>query len=341
VTIATPIQESKVQFCSVVSADSGEDPIGSAWHSERYIMLEIPLPWKYDVLDSINTPVGVRELVHDLYAQQIYPALIGFASDDAYSVDGMSRLIDFQLPDAPFSAYRRREYLIPTDRVAEVLRNSLHGHPHPDLDSFVVDSDPLQRDILVCTHGAIDACCAKFGYPMYKLLRHMADNPDHHLRVWRCTHFGGHRFAATLLDLPQGRYWGHLTAQDLGPIVRREGNLDALRAHYRGWAALPYGAAQVAEGELFRHGGWEWTECLVSPGETPPFDWENPVLEEQVVTFAFRHEDRGIEGSVDVRVSPNGFTTTIGSSNSDEWMEAQQFTTTIESETSTDGFFGP
>jgi hypothetical protein len=303
-------------------------------------MLEIPLPWKYDILDSLNVPEGVGELVHELYAQEIYPGLIGFAADEAYSVDGMSRVIDFQLPAAPFSAYTRAEYLIPTHRVAEMLRESVHGRAHPDLASFAVAGDPLQRDILVCTHGAIDACCAKFGYPMYKLLRHMADNPAHHLRVWRCTHFGGHRFAATMLDMPQGRYWGHLSAQDLGPIVRRDGDLEVLRARYRGWAALPYGAAQVAEGELFRRGGWEWAECLVSASETPPFDWDNPVLEEQAVTFAFQHRERGIAGSVEVLVAPNGFVRTMEVSNSDDWTDAQQFVTTIRDGASSGGFFG-
>ena len=191
--------------------------------------------------------------------------------------------------------------------------------------------DPAQRDIFVCTHGAIDACCAKFGYPLYKLLRHMANNPAHTLRAWRCTHFGGHRFAATLLDMPTGRYWGHLDARDLGPLVRRDGDAATLRQRYRGWAALPYGAAQVAEGELFRRAGWDWLDCAVTPSETPPFDWENPVLDDQSVTFAIRHEERGIAGAAEVLVSPNGFIQTMESSSSGDMHVAQQFTTTITS----------
>ena len=272
--------------------------------------------------------------------RDIYPGMVEFASDEAWSVPGMTRVMDFVLPEAPFSEYARDEYLIPTDRVAELFRDSLFGGEHPELASFKVPENPALRDMFVCTHGAIDACCAKFGYPLFKLLRHMADKPDYTLRVWRCTHFGGHRFAATMMEMPQGRYWGHLEAHDLGPIVRRDGDTALIRKRYRGWAALPYGAAQVAEGELFRQGGWAWTECAVAASETPPFDWENPVLEEQSVRFDFTHPGQEVDGSVEVLVSPNGFIQTKHTSKSDEWHDAQQFTTSIVPGGSGEAFFG-
>jgi hypothetical protein len=302
-------------------------------------MVEIPLPWKYSVLESNGVPPGLHDLVQGLYAQQVYPAMVGLAPDEAYAVAGMTRIVDYRVPAAPFAGYGQREYLIPTDQVADVLQPTLVDQPNPGLEQFAVASVPGQRDIYVCTHGAIDACCAKFGYPLYKLLRHMADNPDYHLRVWRCTHFGGHRFAGTMLDMPQGRYWGHLSAQDLGPIVRRTGDVELIRKRYRGWAALPYGAAQVAEGELFRRGGWNWLECAVSPGETPPFDWDNPALPEQTVTFDFRHAGRGIDGSVDVLVRPDGFIQTMETSKSEHLTDAPQYATSIVSESATQGFF--
>ncbi|MDQ3656474.1 MAG: sucrase ferredoxin [Chloroflexota bacterium] len=332
-------QQSKIQPCSVVSAASGEDPIGSAWHTTRYVMIELPLPWKYHTLESPNVPPGLNDLVQSLYAREIYPGLVGFAPDEAWSVPGMTRLIDYTLPETPFSGFTRRECLIPTAQVADVLGRSYLGDAAA-LDSFAVDGLMGQRDIFVCTHGAIDACCATYGYPMYKLLRHMADNPAHPFRAWRCTHFGGHRFAATLLDMPQGRYWGHLTAQDLGPIVRRDGDVELLRRRYRGWAALPYGGAQVAEGEAFRRAGWDWLDCLVIPGEAPPHDFEHGPTEEQRMSFTFRHGARGIDGSVEFAIIPNGTIRTKGSSKGDDWLDATQFTTEIVSEQGTQGFFG-
>ncbi|MBA3379029.1 MAG: sucrase ferredoxin [Chloroflexia bacterium] len=332
-------QQSKVQLCSVVSAASGEDPIGSAWHTKRYTMIELPLPWKYNTLESPNVTPGLGELVQSLYARQIYPGLVGFAPDDAWSVPGMTRVIDYTLPEPPFSAFEQREYLIPTSQVTGVLGDLLAGGSSTALDAFAVQPPVAQSDIFVCTHGAIDACCATYGYPIYKLLRHMADNPAHQLRAWRCTHFGGHRFAATLLDMPQGRYWGHLTAQDLGLIVRRDGDVELLRKRYRGWAALPYGGAQVAEGEAFRRAGWDWLDCLVTPGDAPPHDFDHGPTEEQRMSFAFQHTGHGIDGSVEFAITPNGTIRTKGSSKGDDWIDATQFVTNIVAEQDTRGFF--
>lgn len=336
---ATP--QSKVQLCSVVSAASGEDPIGSAWHTKRYTMLELPLPWKYNTLESPYVPPGFGELVQSLYARQIYPGLVGFAPDEAYSVHGMTRVIDYALPNAPFSGFAQREYLIPTAQVSDVLRDSLAGGSSDTLDTFAVQVPAGQRDRFVCIHGAIDACCATYGYPMYKLPRHMADNPAYRLRVWRCTHFGGHRFAATLLDMPQGRYWGRLSAQDLGPIVRRDGEVELMRKRYRGWAARPYGGAQVAEGEAFLRARWDWLDCLVTPGDAPPHDFDHGPTEGQRMSFAFQHTGRGIDGSVELAIIPNGTIRTKGSSKGSDWMEATQFTAGIVAETDAAGFFSP
>lgn len=56
---------------------------------------------------------------------------------------------------------------------------------------------------LVCTHGRRDRCCARFGVP---LARDLASRyPD---QVWETTHVGGHRFAANLVILPHGLYYG-------------------------------------------------------------------------------------------------------------------------------------
>lgn len=333
----------KVQFCSVVSEESGESPFGSAWHATRYILVEIPLPWKYDLLESPKVPAGLHDMVHQLYDAGIYPALIGFAPDEAWSVEGHTRVIEYTVPEAPFQQYEQREYLFPTEQLAGLIGPFLQNEHGSSLDSWLVAPALGQRDILVCTHGAIDACCATFGYPVYKLLRMMADNPEHSLRVWRCTHFGGHRFAATMLEMPGGRYWGHLEAKDLGPIVRRAAPNEVIRARYRGWAALPYGSAQVAECELFARAGWAWLDTSITPGVAPPFDWEAPIAEPQAMSFRVQHEAHDVEGDVEVRVTPAGFIPTKHSSGADiAWDDAQQFVSTITATTGNAGLLvGP
>lgn len=57
----------RVTLCSTVSEASGEDPAGSAWGVRRIIMVELPLPWPYDVLGGKRVPEGLRELVYEVY----------------------------------------------------------------------------------------------------------------------------------------------------------------------------------------------------------------------------------------------------------------------------------
>jgi hypothetical protein len=62
---------------------------------------------------------------------------------------------------------------------------------------------PVRRLYLVCVHGRRNRCCARFGGPLAKAL---ADRyPD---EVWETTHVGGHKFAANLVLLPHGLYYG-------------------------------------------------------------------------------------------------------------------------------------
>ncbi|MCA9833573.1 MAG: hypothetical protein KC435_06495 [Thermomicrobiales bacterium] len=328
--VTTTDSAPKVQFCSVISTESGESPFASAWHAKRFILAEIPLPWKYSVLESPNVPDGLHDLVKGLWAQEIWPAMIGFAPDDEWSVPGHTRIIEFRIPEAPFNSFEQREYLLPTDKVSDLMESFLRDEHGESLEEYRQPHVPDRRDYMVCTHGAIDACCAKFGYPIYKMMRMMAENPDNNMRVWRCTHFGGHRFAPTMAEMPSGRYWGHLEARDLGPIVRRQLPRDLIRDRYRGSALIPNGSAQWAECELFARAGWDWTDTLITPGEAPPHDWENPVEEPQTMSFAFRHEGRGIEGKVDVVVTPSGFIPTTHSSGAEvKYHDEQQFECTI------------
>ena len=127
------------------------------------------------------------------------------APDDEYSVPGLVRVIDLTLPEPPFRAYGRSEYLIPPHELVAALRVMADDPGAADLDAYRQEP-AATRDLLVCTHGAVDACCAKFGYPVYRRLQQIAAESELPVpvRVWRCTHFGGHRFAATLLDMPEG-----------------------------------------------------------------------------------------------------------------------------------------
>ena len=73
-------------------------------------------------------------------------------------------------------------------------------------------SDPV---LLVCTHGRRDACCAQRGWPVAAALTDAFPG-----WVWQCSHVGGDRFAANLVVLPQGLYYGRLTAESATEVVQ-------------------------------------------------------------------------------------------------------------------------
>ncbi|WP_293165900.1 sucrase ferredoxin [Okeania sp. SIO2C9] len=129
------------------------------------------------------------------------------------------------------------------------------------------------REMLVCTHANVDVACGRFGYPIYKKLRsEYAATSQGNLRVWRCSHFGGHQFAPTLVDLPDGRYWGHLEPEMLDLLVLRNGSVSGLRKFYRGWAGLN-SFAQIAEREMWMQEGWSWLK-YPKTGKVLAFDEE-------------------------------------------------------------------
>jgi hypothetical protein len=78
--------------------------------------------------------------------------------------------------------------------------------------------------------------------------------PD--VRVWRCSHTGGHRFAPTAIT---GRAWAFVDAPLLEGVLRRRADLTELAPHDRGTTGLGMWA-QVVERALFEHHGWAWLD---------------------------------------------------------------------------------
>lgn len=119
-----------------------------------------------------------------------------------------------------------------------------------DLDALAAGHPPhfgrrlAEPVFLACTHGRIDACCARFGRPIARALTAAFGD-----QVWETTHVGGCRFAANLVCLPEGVYYGRLDPATAVTAAGRHaaGHLDL--AHLRGWAGWPQ-AAQAADHAL-------------------------------------------------------------------------------------------
>ncbi|PJJ71098.1 hypothetical protein CLV46_0635 [Diaminobutyricimonas aerilata] len=87
--------------------------------------------------------------------------------------------------------------------------------------------------ICVCTHARHDQCCAVKGRPVVAALAKAF--PKH---TWECSHLGGDRFAATMIVLPHGLYFGRVDAHDAAGIVERyrDGVID--ERYFRGRSSL-------------------------------------------------------------------------------------------------------
>jgi hypothetical protein len=115
-----------------------------------------------------------------------------------------------------------------------------------DLASFAAAAAPgfgaaAAPVFLVCTHGRREVCCARYGRPVAQALQEQFG-----AAVWETTHVGGDRFAANLVLLPAGVYFGRLDPAHAVRVARLAlaGELDLESA--RGTAGLPP-LAQAAE----------------------------------------------------------------------------------------------
>lgn len=94
---------------------------------------------------------------------------------------------------------------------------------------------------LVCTHGSHDVCCAEYGRPAAGAVDAAAGD-----RGWESSHVGGDRFAANLVVLPDGVYYGRLSPAAAQDVVRAHDDGRVLLSHYRGRVVFSF-PVQAAE----------------------------------------------------------------------------------------------
>lgn len=242
--------------CSLWTRAQGVDPIGSAGRFDAVLLVEWPLPWPADVAQI--------------------PALAAASADPRARVMTVVPIIDDALDDGLTRVVHRRR----------VGTNRLEGVDHrvalaevPDLLAQLlgaIDEDTIgwpsavgasPPEVLVCAHGRRDPCCGRWGTLLHVELA--ARSTD--VRVWRCSHTGGHRFAPTAVTFPDGRAWAYVDADLLEAVIARTADLDELLPHDRGTTAVDMWA-QVAERELFARTGWAWLDHDLTEATTDVAD---------------------------------------------------------------------
>ncbi|GAX40675.1 sucraseferredoxin family protein [Tolypothrix sp. NIES-4075] len=246
-------------FCSDHSKEVGEDVIGSATNYQTYVLIECPPPWHSEALNSRWVPNSLKVLVEEVKRTKQPIRFLLIANNESHKIDHTTLLIYHQ-QEGLGNGYRKQEFKLPNiEQAAPTIRKWLSG----STPKYEVKTSAT-RDILVCTHGSHDMCCARYGNPFYYHAdATISDLGLDEVRIWKSSHFGGHRFAPTAIDLPEGRYYGALDQESFKSILMRSGDINCLNKVYRGWGILP-SAMQVLERELILRYGWDWFDYKVA-----------------------------------------------------------------------------
>jgi hypothetical protein len=200
--------------------------------SRAWLLIEHPGPWPHEAADAAQpTPLG---------------ALVSSAAEFGIRVQMIRRPGRRRVGDArtvlagwvagpePFLLRGAVSASAP-DLTERDLKELASGLP----PSFGAPAgEPV---FLVCTHAKRSACCARFGAPLAQALA-----VRHPGQVWETTHVGGHRFAANLVILPHGLYYGPVGVEAAAAAISAYQRGAVVPGRFRGRAGQPR-AVQEAE----------------------------------------------------------------------------------------------
>ncbi len=179
--------------CSVAAQQRGDPLLATASPARRWLLIEEPGGWGTDGLTTSRIDADVaRTLAARAARSGVRVQLIRRPGKRR------NRVAERQVAMVHSDRGGERVWWTTVRADSELLDISLDG------DGTTPSRDPIY---LVCTHGRKDVCCAMFGRP---IAEHLASHrPD---ATWETTHVGGDRFAANLVVMPHGLYYGRMTA---------------------------------------------------------------------------------------------------------------------------------
>jgi hypothetical protein len=208
--------------------------------SRAWLLIEHPGPWPHEAADAAQ-PAPLAALVQSAEEFGVRVQLIRRPGRREVG-DVRSVFLGWTAGPEPFLRHAQVSASAP-----ELAERDLKELAAGIMPSFgVVWDDPLY---LVCTHGKRNVCCARLGGPLAQALAARHPGP-----VWETTHVGGHRFAANLVLLPHGLYYGPVTVALAAAAIDAYQHGSVVVDRYRGRAGQPQ-AEQEAEYARLAEGG--------------------------------------------------------------------------------------
>jgi hypothetical protein len=220
-------------LCCETSAAMNEPMMGTAVTAAVWFMLEYTRPWGANVTEENELPGNVFK----------------WLGEQVLRVNGRLQFIRQFRPDADVLTFfvgvndqtRPRLYefhlgayadLLELDMVAVVggdNRYTSHLVTAPGGDGRYDPHLVTGQRYFVCTNGKRDRSCAVYGAALYRALADKVGSA-----VWMTTHLGGHRFAGTLLSLPDGTCYGRVTPSDVPQLLAASQHGHVWRERLRG-----------------------------------------------------------------------------------------------------------
>lgn len=230
--------------CSTTSLAAGEPLVGSAPRALGWVCLEQDGPWGAKAWTSSHLDPGLGAAIESVAADHhVRPSLIRRPGRHA-DVGGPSSRRVLVAHSTPGSTWLLAGTVRAPDDLLALDWTAVASGDADAVTASVPGLVPAPPQLLVCTNGSRDTCCARLGRPVAAAAARLF--PD---RVWEVTHTSGHRFAPTTVLLPSGCLHGRVL--DAGTLLLAEAAGDVVLTGYRGRSVWPP-EGQVAEEHVRR-----------------------------------------------------------------------------------------
>lgn len=227
-------------FCTDYAIAQEEPLAGTGAMAARHMFVRWPKgKWRRPRYESAGLDHVLQRAIHQSYGPDRYVGLI--------ESDGRPDLELISFPDSRTAMPASQE------EAAEMIRAWASGKP--------LEGPKLPRPvILCCTDAKINACCARYGFPIYKALREQAGAFG--LDVVQTTHFGGCHFAPSLIVMPQRARYGRLSLAEIPDFLGALSEDRHYLPRFKGRADLSEidQCVEIAAGQWAEANGWQQSD---------------------------------------------------------------------------------